>query len=1242
MSDATNDARVNVYINGQSGIAEIDKLERKMKKLGLEINRVGKDSDLGKKLTQDLRAAQAEMDQLTKKIDITKLSIKQLESESRRLKRLKEMTEPGTVEFKKLDKELTAVNKRMAAVKTGLGPFGQAWKLVWDQLKGFNLALLGIFAGNMVVNFFGKILKGAGDLSDQLADIRKTTSMTTDEVKALNKELSAIDTRTSTKELRSMAIVAGQIGIAKDEIGDFVKAVDVANVALGDEFTGGAQQVAEEMGKLRNVFTDFRSDNVSKDILQISNALNVLGAEGAATGPVVAENANRIGGFGIQAGLTTGQVLGLAASMQELNITSERGSTAITRILQKMLTDVETFASVAGMSTDQFRKTLDTDLFGAFMKVVEGSKKVGTSNTALAKVIQELDVDGAGASEVMAKFGGNLQLVKDKAITAANALKSQDSILQEFTLKNENAAAAAEKIGRAISGWFTRKFLEPAGEFLVWLGKATGLITSMSEKTAEERVQLVLMEAKIKNVNTTQEERVKLIQDLQLKYPKYLGNLNAEKVSNDELSEAIRKTNKELINKIIIQRKQEEIAAQAEDTADKTEARLKKEEELLRQVSKVMDANPKFKLPQGSTSDQVRSILQQMKEAGQKSDFFFSQYNQLSRGLRVYNDLLTLENGQVAAGNRLAEERERIMKRLGITMEEVAPKSSSPSAPIVDAGSSLAPSLPSGDEEKKKAKEFKLGIDLRITELERYNKVMQEVRQEIENLHKSEVEIAVDQATEKTDALIEENSRLQSELMFSIQFGNKQEREFAQKRLRELMREETELYDIKNRKALEAEKKLEAERVKTRKEAVAKIQNELKSPMQREIDEVQTHYAELIALADKYGIDTAALVKRREALILEIQKAYNAKTEEEKKQSLERIANEIGKYGQAAQNILNPVAQLIGNAAEKQIQQIEEKTAKRMNALDSQRDRGLINEDQYQKKKIAIEKKAQKELGQQRRKQAIADRIAAQAQVVFSTAEAIAKAWAASPKTFGLPWSAAAAVMGGLQSAAIWTAPLPTYKYGGTFGGVPDGPTHENGGISLINSQTGRKVGEMEGGEPYMILSRATYANNGPLIDKLLNASMNEGGRMLTPYELMANAPMIQIPRIDMSTGSGRRIVNRRANPSSGDSSSDAPKWALMLMDKIDQFGGRSSEPIKVIANVVLRDVEETKEEYTRIQELANIGTTKATGTTKTVTRTSSSTSGAGTTTIIQGQPGDQGPAGEDGVGLGLYQFNRY
>jgi len=59
---------------------------------------------------------------------------------------------------------------------------------------------------------------------------------------------------------------------------------------------------------------------------------------------------------------------------------------------------------------------------------------------------------------------------------------------------------------------------------------------------------------------------------------------------------------------------------------------------------------------------------------------------------------------------------------------------------------------------------------------------------------------------------------------------------------------------------------------------------------------------------------------------------------------------------------------------------------------------------------------------------------------------------------------------------------------------VPVGaPSHAQGGIAAIDTRTGQKVAEMEGDEPYMILSRDTYRNNKGVIDALLNSSMNQG-----------------------------------------------------------------------------------------------------------------------------------------------------
>jgi TP901 family phage tail tape measure protein len=316
----------------------------------------------------------------------------------------------------------------------------------------------GVIGGNIItsiseklLSFIPNMINSSAELSDQLSDIQKTTGMSEGAVDRLNAKLSKIDTRTKTKELRDIAINAGQLGIAKDDVLGFTTAVDKANVALGDEFDGGAGEVSNTLGKLRNVLLDVKSDHIETDILHIGNALNVLGAEGLATSPVVADFAGRIGGVGIQMGLTSGQVLGLSATMQELNISTERGSTAVITILQRMLTNYKDFAKVAGLSAKDFKKLADNDLYGAFMKVVDGANRSKESSTGFAKLLDKLKIDGAGASEVISKLGGSQDLLTSRVGSATEALKGQSSIINEFNLKNNNLAANWEKLSKRFS-----------------------------------------------------------------------------------------------------------------------------------------------------------------------------------------------------------------------------------------------------------------------------------------------------------------------------------------------------------------------------------------------------------------------------------------------------------------------------------------------------------------------------------------------------------------------------------------------------------------------------------------------------------------------------------------------------------------------------------------------------------------------------------------------------------------------
>ncbi|QJD94638.1 hypothetical protein HH214_01505 [Mucilaginibacter robiniae] len=222
---------------------------------------------------------------------------------------------------------------------------------------------------------------------------------------------------------------------------------------------------------------DIKSGKIDQDILHIGNALNTLGAEGLATAPVVSDMASRIGSVGISLGLTSGQVLGLSATMQELNIESEKGSTAVVAVLQRMLTSSKDFAKVAGMNVTEFKKLCDTDLYAAFMKVVDGAGKSKDSATGFAKLLDKLKLDGSGTSQVIAGLSSNQTLLHDRVTSATEALKGQDSILSEFDLKNNNRAANLEKLSKKFNGLFSSaSFNDLSDLFMGWADKGIDVL----------------------------------------------------------------------------------------------------------------------------------------------------------------------------------------------------------------------------------------------------------------------------------------------------------------------------------------------------------------------------------------------------------------------------------------------------------------------------------------------------------------------------------------------------------------------------------------------------------------------------------------------------------------------------------------------------------------------------------------------------------------------------------------------
>ncbi|MFZ4523494.1 MAG: phage tail tape measure protein [Bacteroidales bacterium] len=447
------DYRFSIFINNDQAKRSLIEMEKTMIGYEAELAKLVREKKTETQQYKDAKkvyeAHLQDMAKLRQEAGLQALSLKELKSLRTQLNNELARTIPGSAHREKLEKEFRAVNSRVSELQVGAANTGLSFGKLADAFnKYFAIATAGV----AVLTGFGMavmgLVKSTGELSDSLANIRKTTGMTADEVNKLNTALGKIDTRTSRKELREMAVVAGQLGMAREDVFAFVESVDRLNVALGDEFTGGAEQVAKEMGMLRNVLTDVKTTNVSMDMLSVGNAINALGAAGFATGPVLVDFASRIAGIGIPLGLTSDEVLGLSATLQELNVNAERGGTAVQKILQKMTRNTADFAKVAGMSVVDFTNLVNEDLFAAFKKVMEGSQLGGQSATALSGIIKELEISGAGASEIFAKLGGNSSMLAEKVTLAGKSLQNTDSITAEFNVKNQTLGAVIDKLSK--------------------------------------------------------------------------------------------------------------------------------------------------------------------------------------------------------------------------------------------------------------------------------------------------------------------------------------------------------------------------------------------------------------------------------------------------------------------------------------------------------------------------------------------------------------------------------------------------------------------------------------------------------------------------------------------------------------------------------------------------------------------------------------------------------------------------
>ena len=452
MPDISTQATVAVDVNNQPAGRKIAELENKMDSLiakkkqfeaagdqkGLarvqkEINKVSRQLDNARTASARCQAALAKLNEASPKE--LRFTLKQLKQDLDHMERGSKAWKAHVEAIKRVKAEIRAVDDEMREHEGMLSRINRKVNEWGMSIASAAAAFTGlIFTARQAVQAYA-------DMEAEMANVRKFTGMTADEVTKLNDEFKKIDTRTSREDLNKLAQEAGRLGLqSQEDVLGFVKAADQINVALDDLGEGATLTLS----KLTDIFGDKQRLGVEQSLLSVGSVINELSQNCTASAPYLAQFAQRLAGVGKQANMTIPQIMGFAAVLDSQGQAVEMSATALSQLIMKLFQDPAKIAKATGMDLQAFNKVLKEDTNEALLMLLERLNSLGDISV-LAPVFDAMGTDGARASAVIAALAGNIDMVKKQQQAANVAFKQGTSITKEFAVQNNTVQAGLDK-----------------------------------------------------------------------------------------------------------------------------------------------------------------------------------------------------------------------------------------------------------------------------------------------------------------------------------------------------------------------------------------------------------------------------------------------------------------------------------------------------------------------------------------------------------------------------------------------------------------------------------------------------------------------------------------------------------------------------------------------------------------------------------------------------------------------------
>lgn len=356
----------------------------------------------------------------------------------------------GTEEYNKTVKKISALNSILADHKRAIRGVAEETKSLGEKIGAVaDFCNKWYYSVQTVVDAFGGLTTSArnsvnayAEMEEAMADVRKYTGQTSEQVHEMNEDFKKMDTRTARAELNALAGSAGRLGITnKEVIEEFVDGANMLNVALGDDL---GDKAVEQVGKLAQMFGEDDKKGLRGAMLATGSAVNELAQSSSANAGYIVNFTADLSGVAIQAGMTQTQIMGLASALDQNMQEEATASTVFSQLITKMYQEPARFAALAGQDVKSFTNLLKTDANEALLKFLSAMQATGGFDK-MAPMFSEMKLEGTRAVGVLSAVASHLDQVREAQLIANDAYNDGTSIINEYNVQNNTVQANIDK-----------------------------------------------------------------------------------------------------------------------------------------------------------------------------------------------------------------------------------------------------------------------------------------------------------------------------------------------------------------------------------------------------------------------------------------------------------------------------------------------------------------------------------------------------------------------------------------------------------------------------------------------------------------------------------------------------------------------------------------------------------------------------------------------------------------------------